>query len=188
MRLKTSTRLMFRRVRRFVVYKILHVDDTPHRIALGAAVGVFVAWTPFYGLHMVLVVAISALLRANKVVGLPLTWLSNPVTAPVNLLCYWIGCRMLGVRGNEAKIVSALKDAFAPGRGFFTRLVDFSHGLEDVFLPWLAGSLVFSLVAGALTYLLTYKAVGAFRRHRRARHLGAAERERERNSAASGRF
>jgi uncharacterized protein (DUF2062 family) len=184
MRLKTSTRLMFRRVRRFVVFKILHVDDTPHRIALGVAVGMFVAWTPFYGLHMVLIVAISALLRANKVVGVPLAWLSNPLTVPVNLLCYWIGCRMLGVKSNEAKVAGAIQDAFAPGRGFFTRLVDFFHGLEEVFLPWLAGGIVFGLVTGALTYLLTYKAVAAFRRHRQARSLAAVEQEQEQSSAA----
>ncbi len=184
MRLKTSTRLMFRRVRRFVVFKILHADDTPHRIALGVAVGVFVAWTPFYGLHMVLIVAVSALLRANKVVGVPLAWLSNPATAPVNLLCYWIGCRMLGVKGNEAKVAGAIKDAFAPGRGFFTRLVDFFHGLEDVFLPWLVGSVIFGLVIGGLTYLLTYKAVAAFRRHRQARRLAVAQDQSKQSSAA----
>jgi len=169
MRLKTSARLTLRRIKRFVIYKILHVDDTPHRIALGVAIGVFVAWTPFHGLQMILVIAIAALLRANKVVGLPLVWVNNPLTAPVNLLCYWLGCWMLRIKGNGAKIVQAMKDAFAPGYDLITRIASFFRAVGDAFLPWLVGSIVIGLAAGAVVYLLTYRAVVGVRRRRALR-------------------
>ena len=70
----------WRRAQRFVKYRILHVDDTPHRIALGVAIGMFVAWTPTIGFQMGLTVLLCALFRANKLVGVPLVWISNPLT------------------------------------------------------------------------------------------------------------
>lgn len=169
MRLRTSTRLVLRRVKRFVVYRILHVDDTPHRIALGVAIGIFVAWMPFPGLQMVLALVIAALLRANKVVGLPLVWLNNPLTAPVNLLCYWLGCWMLRIGSNGERIVQAIKDALAPGMDFLHRIVSFFHVVEDAFWPWLVGSIVIGLVTGAAAYMLTYRAVSSIRRRRAVR-------------------
>ena len=49
---------------------IVMLDDTPHSIALGTAIGLFIAWTPTVGIHMILVVALALLFRANKVAGL----------------------------------------------------------------------------------------------------------------------
>ena len=59
-------RYIIRRLRRFFIYRVLHVDDTPHRIALGIAVGIFITWTPTIGMQMILTVLISALVGANK--------------------------------------------------------------------------------------------------------------------------
>ena len=68
-------RYLIKRFRRWFIYRVLHVDDTPHRIALGVAVGIFVTWTPTIGLQMLLCILISALVGANKFVGLPFVWL-----------------------------------------------------------------------------------------------------------------
>lgn len=170
MRLRTSTRPTLRRIKQFIVYKILHVDDTPHRIALGVAIGVFVAWMPLPGLQMILVLAVAALLGGNKVVGLPLVWLNNPLTAPVNLLCYRLGCWMLRIKGNGAKIVQAIQDALAPGVvDVVHRFVGFFRAVQGAFWPWLVGSIVIGLATGAATYLLTYRAVVGVRRRRTPR-------------------
>src|SRR5437867_5606952 len=66
---------------------ILMLDDTPHSIALGTAIGLFIAWTPTVGIHMILVVALALLLRANKVAGLIAVYISNPITL---VPMYWI--------------------------------------------------------------------------------------------------
>jgi uncharacterized protein (DUF2062 family) len=174
MRMKPSTRSRLQRIRRFVVHRILHADDTPHRIALGVAIGVFVAWMPFVGLQMVLVLVIAALLRANKVVGLPVVWLNNPLTAPVNLLCFWLGCWVLRMEGNGAQIVQAIQDALAPGVNVPHRIVGFFHAVEDVFLPWLVGSMIVGMVTAVPAYLLTRRAVEGVRRRRARRRSGLA--------------
>ncbi|MFA6133829.1 MAG: DUF2062 domain-containing protein [Phycisphaerae bacterium] len=170
MKLRKRLRVNLRLLRNFVVYRIIHVDDTPHRIALGVAIGMFVAWTPTSGMQMVLIVALSALCRANKVVGVPMAWLSNPATLWVNVLCYVLGCKMLGLAHNEAAFWAALKDAISGGHGLIGGTVHFFQAIGGVFWPLLLGSLVFSAVLGALTYFATYYAVRFFRRRRAAHH------------------
>ena len=88
----------------------------------------------------------------------------------MTLLCYWLGCRMLRMRGDEARIVQALKEAWSR-RARLGRVVCFFHAVQDAFVPWLVGSIIIGLVTGTAAYLLTYRAVVGFRR-RPARHLG----------------
>lgn len=65
---------------RYLEYKILHIDDSPHKISLGVALGIFVAFSPLLGLHILIVIALSMLLRANKFAALVSIWVSNVFT------------------------------------------------------------------------------------------------------------
>jgi len=90
-------RYVWKQTRDFLVYRVLHADDTPHRIALGVAVGVFVAFTPTIGFQMVLAVALAWLIGGNKVVAVPFVWISNPFTmVPIYLPNYYVGRWLLG--------------------------------------------------------------------------------------------
>ena len=87
--IRARFRLYLHRARKFIYHNVLHADDPPHRLALGAAIGVFVAFTPTVGLQMMLTVSLAWLLRANKVIGLPVVWISNPATlVPIYYSCY----------------------------------------------------------------------------------------------------
>jgi uncharacterized protein (DUF2062 family) len=77
---KTFFRKLFRPAVGFVKFRILHVDDTPQRIARGVAVGVWIAFTPFLGLHMILALALAIVLKANKALAVLSVWVSNPFT------------------------------------------------------------------------------------------------------------
>jgi len=98
-------RFIAKRIEKFFIYRVLHVDDTPHRIALGVAVGIFVTWTPTIGFQMILTVLLSWLLGANKLVGVPFVWISNPVTLPpiYGPNCY-VGSLILGGRFSWGQI------------------------------------------------------------------------------------
>lgn len=74
------TKGIWQRFKGFVKLRILHVTDTPHKIAMGVATGLFIAWTPALGIHMILVLAMCALLRANKLAGFASIWVCNPFT------------------------------------------------------------------------------------------------------------
>lgn len=70
----------WRKAKRFVLLRVLHANDPPHALALGLAIGVFVAMTPTIGAQMVIAAAIAASMRANKLLSVAAVWISNPVT------------------------------------------------------------------------------------------------------------
>ena len=89
---------IIRRVEHFVIYRVLHADDTPHRLALGIALGMFVGWTPTVGLQMLLVVLLAPSFRVNPIVGIPIVWVSNPFTiVPIYFSNYWFGHLVLNL-------------------------------------------------------------------------------------------
>ena len=80
-----------------MLHSILKADDPPHRLALGVAIALFVTFTPTIGFQSVLVVALAWLFGANKLVGLPLIWISNPATfVPIYYPAYRLGKWVLG--------------------------------------------------------------------------------------------
>ncbi len=84
-------------LRRFFMLKVLHADDSPHRLAMGVAIGLFIAFTPTFGIQLLLFFPLCWLLRGNSVVGFPALFATNMFTIiPVYMVQYWIGARMLG--------------------------------------------------------------------------------------------
>jgi uncharacterized protein (DUF2062 family) len=47
--------------------KLFVIKDTPHAIASGAAIGVFLGFTPLFGLKTLLALLLAALFRVNKI-------------------------------------------------------------------------------------------------------------------------
>ena len=83
---------LLRPVVRFVKFRVIHIDDSAHRIALGAAFGVFTAYLPPFGYHIILVITLCLLFKANKFVALTLIWVSNPLTlVPIYYPNYLVG-------------------------------------------------------------------------------------------------
>jgi uncharacterized protein (DUF2062 family) len=92
LRSRTWIQKLLRPAARFIKFRILHVDDTPQRIARGMAVGLWVAFTPLMGIQMAIALGGAILFRANKALAVMCVWLSNPLTlVPVYGPCYLIG-------------------------------------------------------------------------------------------------
>ncbi|HBG78890.1 MAG: DUF2062 domain-containing protein [Phycisphaerae bacterium] len=68
------------KILRYLEYKILHIEDSPHKISLGLALGLFIAWTPLIGLHILMALAATVILKANKFAALVSIWVSNVFT------------------------------------------------------------------------------------------------------------
>jgi uncharacterized protein (DUF2062 family) len=139
---------------------ILHLDDSAHRIALGMAVGAFVAVTPTWGIQMLLVVGVAWLVRANKVAGIPMVWLTNPFTnVPIYSFCYIVGQAIAGGPGLEE-----VKHAFAPdvdpGLSLWARSVATAQQWGELMLraalPLWVGCVIVGLVAGVACYVGMY--------------------------------
>jgi len=166
-------RYILKRIRLFFIYRVLHVDDTPHRIALGVAVGVFVAWTPTMGFQMLLAVLLATLLRANKLVGIPFVWISNPVTTvPIyHWIDYHVGLTILGSQYPPPNFSKAIMVGGSWWlETWVNRIGAFWEAIWQAFMPISLGSLVVGLTCGGATYLAVRYAVIAYRRHRHRKH------------------
>ncbi len=130
---KKRSRTIFNNWLRFLKLHILHADDSPHRIALGAALGLFVAFLPLFGLHMLLVLALCFALRANKLVAIILVWVSNPFTfIPIYYPSYLLGRAVLNFfhYSTDAQLTS---DQMRQIFGDFTLLSVFTNLLSSQF-------------------------------------------------------
>ena len=161
---------LYRRITFFAVHHILHTDDNPSRIARGVAIGMFIAWLPLIGLQMLLVLGLSLIFRANKLVGLPVVWISNPFTLGlVYYPSYLLGSAML--RSPPVNMAS-LESRFAEFSSLSWSLrirecIDLLLG--DIFYPTFIGSLVVATPLAIAAYFLTIRAIKRHRLKRIAR-------------------
>jgi uncharacterized protein (DUF2062 family) len=176
----------WRRALEYLAHRVRRLPDTPHRIAFGLAIGVFVSFTPFFGVHVAAAVAFAWVLRANVVAALIGTFAGNPLTIPlIAPIALGLGRRILGY-GVTGRDPSRIQDAFGQ---FFTGLWDsllslFGYGdsewykvmrfFEDVIWPYFVGGLLPGLVAAIASYYLTRPVVAAYQTRRRARMLARA--------------
>lgn len=153
------------KLRRFVVDDIVGADDPPHRIALGVGIAMFVTFTPTIGFQSALVIAMAVVLKANKWVGLPLVWLSNPATfVPIFYPCYHIGLRVTGGTPVNRRW---WRELAAPPEGYFEGLAFYWRRLHDVMVPLWIGCLAVAIPLGILSYAATYRAVVRYRKAKR---------------------
>jgi len=186
---------IIRQIERFIVYRILHVDDTPHRLALGIGLGIFIAWTPTIGVQMVLVLLLATICRANRPVGIPVVWISNPLTAaPIYYINYRLGGYLLGLFGDRVTMEYGQLKEMLYGFHSFTHILinlfstEFWYELLRLFLNisadlWI-GSLILALFLGLISYIISYKVIVWYRTHspRGRRFFARIQRHRYRNS------
>lgn len=134
------------------VRSILTLDSHPGHISAGFAVGVFISFTPFFGLHTILAIAAAFLLRINKITCLTGTWVNTPFTmVPVFIISNRIGETLLG-RTPEKIIFQELNFSYS------LELLK-SHGA-----PILIGTSLIGFVAALISYALLYFLIVRFRR------------------------
>jgi hypothetical protein len=134
---------------------IIFSHHSPREIAFGAAIGVFLACSPFLGIHTVAALALALLLGASRPAAFLGTLVNNPPTmAFIYLLEIKIGSYVLGY------------SLSLPG-GIWKDIVDlFSLGRKAV-LSVMTGFVILGLVSSITVYLVTLGAV-LFIRKRRA--------------------
>jgi len=78
--------------------RFVKIRGRPREIALGLALGLFIAMSPFMGFHTALAVFVAALFKWNKISAAIGVWLSNPLTAPIIYSATWfVGAKITGM-------------------------------------------------------------------------------------------
>lgn len=172
---------LWRRLKQIVFHNILHLDDTPHRIAWGVFLGAMIAFTPTLGLQIVLYIPVAALLRANTISGIPVLFISNPFTAvPLYYTTWSVGAAVLHP---EKEVTRATIKTWLGNTGRALKDGNLDRLLEHQFWEdvgrvlastggelWM-GALVCGLLVGLPLYFLTRWGINAFRHLREARQL-----------------
>src|SRR5215211_4036795 len=78
--------------------RLLAIDDPPERTALAFTIGIFIAFSPFLGLHTIMATVIAFAFRFNKVAIYTGTFINNPflTLVPIIIASYAVGAFILG--------------------------------------------------------------------------------------------
>ena len=150
---------------------VLHLSDTPHRIAIGSSAGLFVMPLPLPG-QFVLGPLLARLLRGNVLASIPWTWVNNPFTFLFfNYAQYRLGFVLLPSE-REPLSFDALSELFTR----FQHLpwsAAMSQGVEvlgDILLPLVIGSLMVAMLCAGLGYPLVRALVTQAQRNKKTRY------------------
>ena len=128
--------------------KLLELRDTPHAIAGGVAIGVFIGFTPLFGIKTLLCLALAYLLRCNPiaaVIAVSLHDVAIPFWPVLLKVEYDVGAWILGHFEHVPAKIDMKHFRFHDMLKWTTF---FSVGL-----PLLIGSLFLSTPAAALSYI-----------------------------------
>jgi len=110
---------------------------TPNEIALAIAVGIFIAFIPFFGTHTITAIALASLLRVNTFIVLLGAQISNPLTFPLQLfISAEVGSLILNGRFLEIKITGEISY------------------LNHYIMPIIIGGLALGIFSSVLSFLL----------------------------------
>jgi len=130
--------------------RLLVLNGTPHGIAAGFALGLFLSVIPTFGLGMVAALALAPLLRLNLVATYAGTLVVNPLTGVFFYAAdYFIGAWVLGIK-DAVRIPSSFAEAKALILG--------------APLPWYLGGTILAAVLSLIAYAGLYLAVRSFQK------------------------
>jgi uncharacterized protein (DUF2062 family) len=126
---------------------MLHLQESPQRTALAFALGVFIAFSPAYGLHTAMVVLCTWLFGLNFLALFTGALVNNPWTIiPILGATYWTGALLLGRTDMP---------------NFDWQDLSF-NGIYQQVLPYAAPFMLGGLVLSVLGALLSYPAAYLF--------------------------
>jgi hypothetical protein len=140
---------------------VLHLQESPQRTALAFAVGVFIAFSPAYGLHTLMAVLCTWLFGLNFLALLAGAFMNNPWTiVPILGASYWTGALLMGQSDSP---VFAWDDLSFTG--IYEQVLPYA-------IPFALGGFTLSLIGALVSYPVAYLLV---QKHRAAHETPAAQ-------------
>ena len=151
-------------------FNVVSLNDSPHSIALGVAIGTFIAYLPIVGIQMVLSAFAAWILRANVAASLAPAWITNPVTiVPIFFGLYVLGGFFTGDAMTYAEMESIVEAINAAGIGTWDGIKQTCSLMAHVWVPMAIGGTIIGGLNAALFYWLTLVFVRRYQRMRAQR-------------------
>jgi uncharacterized protein (DUF2062 family) len=148
--------------------RLLALDDPPERTALAFSIGVFIAFSPFLGLHTILATLLAFIFRFNKIAIYAGTFINNPFVTlvPIIIASYAAGALVLG---RPIRIppegVELLRHPHLLTRDYYRHLFEESW---NIVWPFTVGGMILSLICSLIAYPVTSSLLRANRRKKAA--------------------
>lgn len=147
---------------RYSFKRMLRLSASPHKIALGAAVGGFWACSPFLGAQFLFSWLSAWAVRGNIPAALLGTMLANPFTIPF----------ILGLDYKIGYFLASFIFDFNIQEDILTNLADLYHHfrfeeLKPLLLPLLSGSVVLGGAFFVFIYIIIFFIIDKFKKKRR---------------------
>jgi uncharacterized protein (DUF2062 family) len=142
---------------RATVRRLLAIDDPPERTALAFSIGVFIAFSPFLGLHTIMATVLAFAFRFNKIAIYVGTFINNPflTLVPIVLASYAVGALLLGrPLALPAESRELLTHPHLLTGEWWSQLFMRSW---DLALPFAIGGLSLSIICSLAAYPLTLR-------------------------------
>lgn len=166
------------RASRYVIHRLRRLPDPADRISRGIAAGVFVSFSPLFGLHFMTAALISWAIRGNMLAAILATFVGNPLTFPIIAgISLKTGSVILGHPAQEVRL-NQVVEAFARASGdiwhnFLAVFTDRTANwtgldlfLDRVFLPYLIGGIGPGLIAAITAFYLSRPVLTAYQKRR----------------------
>jgi uncharacterized protein (DUF2062 family) len=144
--------------------QLLHIADSPERTAAAFAVGVFLGFSPFLGLHTILAILVAFLFNLNRVAVLLGVYTNLPwFLAPYYAIATMVGAELTGHHpppGFRSELGQLFEESLFGGH-FWTQLVVV---LKPLLWPYTVGSVLCSIVLAAAAYQFALAFVTSRRR------------------------
>lgn len=165
----------------YLKHRLRRLPDTPEKIARGIFAGVFVCFTPFFGIHFFVAAFIAMILRGNVVASLLATFFGNPITFPIiAVVSMKTGHFLLGeaysaeesktlyqnFKGAGADVKDNFLAIFSDRTADWAQLSQFYH---DVYLPYLVGGLIPGVLTGLVVYYVSVPVIAAYQKRRKGK-------------------
>ncbi len=140
------------------IISIFQMNDSPNKLALAFALGVFIAFSPTIGLHTVSCLLFAWMFRLSKAVVLfTATLVNNPWTiVPLFGFCLWFG---MVITGSEIAIPEIAWNELTVNSAYLI--------LKPYLWPFIAGTVVLGVVASIISYFVIYWVVVRYRKSER---------------------
>ena len=152
-----NTSRQFKYIINLWIHRLIKFNESPYRIAMGCACGIFCSALPIFGQTFISMIG-ARLLRASIIASIPWTWISNPLTT----LPMWYGGYRLGIwlmPGKHKPLsydeIQALMQNF--DQMHWTQSLSLlSAELWDALQPLWLGSVIMGLAMAAPSFILLY--------------------------------
>jgi len=135
--------------------RLLHLKESPQRTALAFAIGVFIAFSPTYGLHTLSALFCAWAFRLNVVALMAGALITNPWTlVPVLGATLWTGVQLTGLPDVPSANWSDLG------------IMAFYEQIRPYAAPFFLGGFVLSAIGAAVSYPVAYLVISTHRGRR----------------------